>query len=56
MENTIKEVEKFLRYLSQLTAEEKKSKSSEISELAQHLAEQLEPISDGEYSITKSSE
>ncbi len=47
MSKIIFEVEKFLRWLASLTADEKRDHSAEISEASQAMADTLESLSDG---------
>jgi hypothetical protein len=47
MSKIIFEVERFLRWLATLTADEKREHSAEISEASQAMADTLESLSDG---------
>jgi hypothetical protein len=46
MKTLLFEIERFLRWLSELSADEKAKSSGDISEAAQVFADQLEPIVD----------
>ncbi len=46
MKTLLVELEKFLRWLSETTPEERRAQDSQIQEMAQILVAQIEPIND----------